>query len=115
MDILETQDELEVLLGVQTLPAGAPPLASTTCIYFTASWCGACAALDLDTIQKSVPPQISWLKCDIDQNKYSAGYCGIRSIPAFLVIHNKKVLGTLKSNQTAKVVAWLHTLLEDHL
>jgi thioredoxin-like negative regulator of GroEL len=56
---------------------------------------------------------MQWLKCDIDANKYSAGYCGVRSIPAFLVLHKGKVAGKLNSNQTAKVSAWLQTVMED--
>ena len=117
MKLLESQEQLESLLRPQA--AGTKPLGSqTACIYFTAPWCGACKALDLDAIQggagtsEAVAP-IQWLKCDIDENKYSAGYCGIRSIPAFLVIHKGKVVGSLKSNQTSKVTAWLQTVLED--
>jgi thioredoxin-like negative regulator of GroEL len=106
MILLESQEQLESLLRPQ--PAERP---QTTCIYFTAAWCGACKALDLEAIQAAAPMQ--WLKCDIDANKYSAGYCGVRSIPAFLVLHKGKVAGKLNSNQTAKVSAWLQTVMED--
>ena len=113
MEYLKSQEDLEILLGFQ--PA-ISPLAKTTCIYFTADWCGACKALDLDYIQTSIAaanPSLHWLKCDIDKNNYSAGYCGVRSIPGFVVIHNKKLVATLKSNSTDRVVAWLQTVLED--
>jgi thioredoxin-like negative regulator of GroEL len=110
MKLLESQEQLESLLRPST--AGTSPQPETTCIYFTADWCGACKALDLEAIQ-GVTQKAQWLKCDIDKNKYSAGYCGVRAIPAFLVIHRGKVAGTLKSNQTAKVSAWMQTVLED--
>lgn len=114
MKLLESQEQLESLLRpwAAATVRGSAPQPETTCIYFTADWCGACKALDLEAIQAGTPP-IQWLKCDIDKNKYSAGYCGVRAIPAFLVIHRGKVAGTLKSNQTAKVAAWLQTVLED--
>jgi thioredoxin-like negative regulator of GroEL len=115
MESLKSQEDLEMLLGFQ--PAdGDRPQPTTTCIYFTASWCGACQALDLDAIlnaSKALNPTLNWLKCDIDENKYSAGYCGIRSIPGFVVIHKKKLIASIKSNKTEKVVAWLQTVLED--
>jgi beta-lactam-binding protein with PASTA domain len=36
-------------------------------------------------------PDVEWLKCDVDQNNYTPGYCGIRSIPSFIVVANGKV------------------------
>lgn len=114
MKLLESQEQLESLLRAWTAATvrGSAPQPETTCIYFTAPWCEACKALDLEVI-RGITQEAQWLKCDIDQNKYSAGYCGVRSIPAFLVIHRGKVAGSLKSNQTAKVAAWLQTVLED--
>lgn len=116
MQQLNSQEELEILLGVQPGPAAESALPETTCIYFTASWCGACKALDLEAITaatKEVAPDLQWLICDIDQNNYSAGYCGIRSIPGFIMIHKKKLVHTIKSNKTEKVVASLVTKIED--
>jgi thioredoxin-like negative regulator of GroEL len=49
---------------------------------------------------------VNWLKCDIDQNDHSAGFCGIRSIPSFIAIKDKKVVGSLQSNDTVAVVKW---------
>jgi thioredoxin-like negative regulator of GroEL len=115
MEELKSQEDLEILLGFQPADGGLQQ-PNTTCIYFTAAWCGACKALDLDAIlsaSKAADPSLSWLKCDIDKNTYSAGYCGIRSIPGFVVIHKKKLVASIKSNKTEKVVAWLQTVLED--
>ena len=99
------QTMFEQLIGVQETEKGVT-LPSVTGIYFTASWCTACRRVDLVAVQKAVPG-IEWLKCDVDVNQYTGGYCGIRSIPSFLVIKDKKILGTLGSSDTAEIVAWL--------
>ena len=103
MTLLQTQEEFEVLLG---RVSSEKPLPSLAVIYFTATWCKACKRLDLDLIQQ-VLPSATWFKCDIDVNDYTAGYCGIRSIPSFLVIRDKKVMGQLNDSRTEKVVEWL--------
>lgn len=105
---LAYQTEFEQLLGM-----GEPGknLSRITIVYFTASWCGACRFLDLDTLE-ATSPEIQWLKCDIDANSYTPGYCNIRSIPTFLAIVDKKVAGTLQHNKTAKVVEWAQWLVE---
>lgn len=103
MTLLQSQEEFETLLG--RVPTDKP-IPSLVVIYFTAKWCGACKRLDLDQIQNTVP-NATWLKCDIDLNDYTAGYCGIRSIPTFLVIQDKKVAGQLGDSRTEKVVEWL--------
>jgi len=111
MKLLISQIEFEQLIGLQE-PELETVYPHFTVIYFTAGWCGACRALDLDAIQAAVPGA-NWLKCDIDQNDYTAGYCGIRSIPTFLIIHNKKVIEKFSSNNTQKVIEWVggHALL----
>jgi thioredoxin-like negative regulator of GroEL len=101
-----THDELEQLLGRQEVPTGSPPAPSLAVIYFTAKWCGACKKLDLAAIEAALP-EAAWYKCDVDANTYSPGYCGIRSIPAFLVVRDKKPVGPLGSALTEKVVSWL--------
>jgi thioredoxin 1 len=94
---LETQEQFESLLN----PANKNPEAVV--IYFTASWCGACTKLDHDLIQKSIP-EVTWYKCDIDQNKYTLGYCGLQKIPSFAIIKNSKFLGKFTSSDTSTVI-----------
>ena len=94
---LETQEQFEALLN----PANKNP--EYVVVYFTASWCGACTRLDHDLIQKSVP-EVVWYKCDIDQNKYTLGYCGLQKIPSFAVIKNSKFLGKFTSSDTSTVI-----------
>jgi thioredoxin-like negative regulator of GroEL len=108
MTLLRTQEEFEVLLGRSP---SENPIPLLTVIYFTAKWCNACKKLNVDEIQ-SVLPKANWLKCDIDLNDYTAGYCGIRSIPTFLVIREKKILGQLGDSRTEKVVEWLKRFVE---
>jgi predicted DsbA family dithiol-disulfide isomerase len=60
-------------------------------------------------------PMITWLKCDIDQNDYTAGYCGVRSIPTFLVIENMKIKGKFSSTQTEVILENVQALLDTPL
>jgi thioredoxin-like negative regulator of GroEL len=77
--------------------------------FFTASWCGACKRLDLDAIQDS-QKDVRWYKCDIDQNKYTLGYCGLKSVPSFCVIKNSKFLGKFSSSDTSMVIEMLNSV-----
>jgi thioredoxin-like negative regulator of GroEL len=107
MDLLNEHEYFEKLIGRVALEEKdvLPPF---TVIYFTAKWCGACKRLNLDEIQKSaVPLGTAWFKCDVDLNSYTAGYCNISSIPTFMVVANKQILGELTSSNTAAVCTWL--------
>lgn len=108
MTYLQSQEELEILLGKVPTEAPIPPF---VILYFTAKWCTACKRLNLQEIQDSVSTA-KWLKCDIDSNDYTAGYCGIRSIPSFLIIKDKKVVSQLTDSRTEKVVEWLKRFAE---
>jgi thioredoxin-like negative regulator of GroEL len=105
MNPLETQEQLESLL--KPMDNNGNPNPKAVVVYFTASWCGPCQRLDHNRIQKAVPG-ITWYKCDIDQNKYSLGYCGLKSVPSFVVIKNSKFLGKLSSSDTEVVVEMLN-------
>jgi len=63
--------------------------------------------LDHDRIQKS-NPSIVWYKCDIDQNKYTLGYCGLQKIPSFVLIKKSKYLGKFTSANTDSVIELLN-------
>jgi len=98
---LESQEQFEGLLN----PANKNP--PEVVVYFTAPWCGACTRLDHDLIQKSVP-EVTWYKCDIDQNKYTLGYCGLQKIPSFAIIKNSKFLGKFTSSDTSTVIEMIN-------
>lgn len=107
MKLLTDQSEMEILIGRNPeipAPAGA------TMIYFTASWCGACRRLNMDILEGSLGA-VNWLKCDVDANNYTPGFCGVRAIPAFLLIRGGKILGSFQSSNTMEVVNWAQTLL----
>jgi len=77
-------------------------------IKLGAEWCGPCQRLDKDKIA-DLTPGVKWYYCDVDQNDYNLGYCGLRSIPAFVLIQdgliNKNMLTGAGSVQA--VVEWL--------
>jgi len=99
-----SQEEFEQLIGRQPLPEGEtlPPF---TVIYFTATWCGACRRLNMPELEEAFP-EVNWLKCDVDQNNYTPGYCGVRSIPTFIAVADKKILGKLQSSSTDDILRW---------
>lgn len=102
-----TQEEFEQLIGVQPVPDNTPVPAFSV-IYFTAPWCGACRRLNIPALEQALPT-VNWLKCDIDQNTYTGGYCGIRAIPTFLIVKNMKVGETLQSTSNEKVEEWIRS------
>lgn len=66
-----------------------PEQATHNIIYFTASWCGPCNALQLDRIVTQ-HPHVRWYICDVDDDHYLPGYCGVRTVPSFLgIVHGK--------------------------
>ena len=107
-----SQEFLESLIhpkhnGVQPMESrNIPPL---IVIYFTASWCGPCNKLNLQRIT-GLRRDIQWMLCDVDQNDYSLGYCGGRSIPAWLAIVNGKPQQLLQMSDDAAICKWLASL-----
>lgn len=98
---LVNQPQFESLLKAEN---NNPP---AVVVYFTASWCSACTKLNHDEIQAD-HPNIVWYKCDIDQNKYTLGYCGLQKIPSFVIIKNSKFHGKFSSSDTATVIELLN-------
>ena len=113
MKYLMTQEEFEVLIGraepTEERHSGEPPEA--TVVYFAATWCGPCRSVRTAELEEGLKG-VQWLKCDVDQNNYTPGYCEIRSIPTFLVIKNKKILGKFSSTSTETILANVATLLD---
>jgi thioredoxin-like negative regulator of GroEL len=101
---LQTQDQLEALLrrGEYKNAQVAPLVA----IYFTADWCGACRRLNLQEILAEVP-EARWHICDVDENNYSAGFCGVRSIPSFMLIFNGQPSQLFTNSDTNAVIHWI--------
>lgn len=100
---LQNQEMFEQLIGRAETK---DPLPIVSVVYFTAKWCGACKRLNLDLLMAN-HPTVTWYKCDIDQNDYTAGFCSIRQIPTFLIVKEKEILGTLSHSDTMTVSKWI--------
>jgi hypothetical protein len=50
---------------------------------------------------------IKWYECDLDENDYTPGYCGVKTIPAFLAIVNGVPKPLYQSSDTTRVVEWI--------
>jgi len=105
MILLHNQTLFEKLIG-RGEDSNAKDIPPINIVYFTARWCGACKRLDLAKLVGAFP-LIAWYKCDMDDNEYTAGFCGIRSIPSFMVIKDKKIVGPFANSDTEKVLSWL--------
>jgi thioredoxin-like negative regulator of GroEL len=89
----------------------SPDFKDTVLIYFTANWCGACKRVNWDFLFEEFP-DLKIYKCDVDQNTYTPGFCGVRSIPNFLMVGPaKKLIGPMQSSDTGKIAAWIKASL----
>jgi thiol-disulfide isomerase/thioredoxin len=111
---LPTQEEFEALY--------ASDLQGPQVIYFTASWCGPCRGIDKALIESSCK-NVRMFLCDVDVNGYTPGYCGVRSIPSFLVLKPNApssassassvakpkniTVGPYQNSKTADVISWI--------
>jgi thioredoxin-like negative regulator of GroEL len=75
-------------------------------IKFYANWCGPCKRIDTQLLL-SLSDQIKWYVCDLDENNYSPGYCGVKTIPCFLAIVNGVPQPLFQSSDTMKVAEWI--------
>lgn len=98
-------------------PGDAAPLAGTRStdrawiLYHTASWCGACKRLDIPTIVAAAERRgLTVWKIDVDENEYTSGFCGVRSIPTFQFCVPRKIASAIQSGDTAKVLEWIAAL-----
>ena len=102
MTALLSQEQFEKLL-VRDDAANA----GLTVVWFTAKWCGPCRRLGLDQVMAAGGKSTRWFLCDVDDNNYTPGYCGVSSIPAFLAIRDGKPVGMKQISDTAAACAWV--------
>jgi thiol-disulfide isomerase/thioredoxin len=82
-------------------------------IYFTAAWCGPCKKLDQAAIEAAVKERsLPYFKCDETVNKYTSGYCNVRSFPTFHFCRPKKLVSSCSSSDTAEVLAWIESCFQ---
>jgi len=98
---LQTQEQFEKLLKPVDEKGKLAPEA--VIVYFTAAWCGACKRIDFDSLLSSTPKTLVWYKCDVDENKYTLGYCGLSKIPSFALIKDGKFFGKFSSSDTLTI------------
>ena len=108
------QTEFEILIGKQAPLDLSVPVPDLSVIYFTASWCGPCQRIDKEVLSRSLS-NINFLICDIDQNDYTAGYCGIRKIPTFMIIYKKEIAKVFSSTNTYEIVQQINSFIQTTL
>jgi thioredoxin-like negative regulator of GroEL len=76
-------------------------------VCFSAKWCGPCQKLDkVQLVHRT--PAVKWFSCDIDENKVTLGYCGLRSVPSFVAIKDGMVAGRKSgAGSVDDVLNWL--------
>jgi thioredoxin-like negative regulator of GroEL len=101
MTRLKTQEQLETeIFGAKTGP-------TYVCILFSAEWCGPCKKLDKETLLRT-HSDVTWYGCDVDENMYSHGYCGLQKIPSFAFIKNGRFVDRLQGTiDLAAINAWI--------
>jgi hypothetical protein len=67
-------------------------------VSFSAKWCAPCKRIDKSLLVK-LTPDVKWYSVDIDINKTSLGYCGLYSIPAFMIVSD----GTIKNRRAGAI------------
>ncbi len=75
-------------------------------VKFGAPWCNPCKRIDKNVLL-GLSDKIKWYECDIDENDYTPGYCGVKTIPCFLAIVNGVPQPLFQSSDTMKVAEWI--------
>lgn len=114
MKYLDSQDVFESMwfhANDGNLVEGMRPSDKGWLVYFTAPWCGPCQRLDVAKLDETATANgLTLWKCDITKNDYTPGYCGIRSIPTFVMFQPKTVVKSLQSSDTETVAKWIQSL-----
>ena len=111
---LKTQAEFEKMwfLDPTTGPrAGMRAIDCGWIQYHTASWCGPCKRLATNEIVEAAKNRgLTVWKIDVDENEYTSGYCGVRSVPTFQFCVPRKIVAELQNSRTDTVVEWINQL-----
>lgn len=76
--------------------------------YHTAKWCKPCQSVDIPRIVAAAEEKgLSIWKIDVDENDYTSGYCGVRSVPTWQFCIPKQIVSTLQQSNTEKILEWI--------
>lgn len=77
-------------------------------VCFHATWCGPCKRLDKKTLVK-LTPSVLWYSCDVDEVQETLGYCGLQSIPSFVLIKDGQFVGRKSgAGSVGELLQWLY-------
>lgn len=100
---LESQEQFET----QILNPKGVTVPTYVCILFSAEWCGPCKKLDKEALLRT-HRDIVWYGCDVDENGYTHGYCGLQKIPSFAFIKNGRFVDKLQGTIDLPAInAWI--------
>jgi thiol-disulfide isomerase/thioredoxin len=111
MTPLPDQELFEAMM-LKSTDERLPVVPKKIVVWFSASWCGPCKRVDGAELVQSFP-DVSFYKCDVDENNYTPGYCGVKSIPAFLALSNGKILGQYQNSTTEYIVNWVREVFKE--
>ena len=74
--------------------------------YFTATWCGPCKRIASSIVKLDeglTEKKIKFCKVDIDENDEFCEKCNIKSVPTFIIVKDKKIIGTVNGANIKQV------------
>lgn len=102
---LRTQEQFET--DIYRVKTAAPYV----CILFSAAWCGPCKKIDKERLIAD-HPDVVWYGCDVDENTYTHGYCGVKKIPSFIFLKHGTIVDTLQGvSDMENIHAWISKCL----
>jgi thioredoxin 1 len=75
-------------------------------VSFSAKWCGPCQKLNKQLLVE-VTPEVKWYAVDVDINKTSLGYCGLQTIPSFVLIKDGSFTDRKTGGSVQEILLWL--------
>ncbi len=114
LEMMKTQELFETLWfhknenENKTVEANTRPADNAWIMYYTASWCKPCSRVNVaEVVEAAESCGLTVWKVDIDENDYTAGYCGVRSIPSWQLCIPGRIVDTLQSSSTDAIKQWI--------
>jgi thioredoxin-like negative regulator of GroEL len=112
LEIMKTQELFETLWfhkpDTDTPLPNMRPSDKAWIMYYTAAWCKPCGRVNVpEVVEVAETLGLTVWKVDIDVNDYTAGYCGVRSIPTWQLCVPGRIVATLQSSSTEAIREWI--------